>query len=203
MEVELELRDDAEVAAATAQSPEQVRVVGLARVDEPAVRRDDVGRDEVVAREAELAHRPADAAAEREPGDTGGRDEAARRREPVRLGLVVDVGPHRASADRRPTSGRIDADVAHPKEMHMPDLSSRRRLLQQFAVAAALLPSMTFIEAFAAAALPHLPPQKGRCGASRVRATPPHEKWSHPNQFPIGGGHWRFEKSNFSGVSPS
>ncbi len=92
MEVELELRDDAEVAAATAQSPEQVRVVGLARVDEPAVRRDDVGRDEVVAREAELAHRPADAAAEREPGDTGGRDEAARRREPVRLGLVVDVG---------------------------------------------------------------------------------------------------------------
>ena len=89
MEVELELRDDAEVAAAAAQPPEQVGVVGLARVDEPAVRRDHVGRREVVAREAELPHRPADAAAEREPGDAGRRDEAARRREAEDVRLAV------------------------------------------------------------------------------------------------------------------
>ena len=79
----------------------QVGVLGLARVDEPAVGGDDVGADEVVAGEAVLAHQPADAAAEREAGDAGGRDEAAGRREPVRLRLVVDVGPHGAAADGR------------------------------------------------------------------------------------------------------
>ena len=99
MEVELELRHDAEVAAAAAQPPQQLRVLGLAGVDEPPVRGDDVGGDQVVAREAELAHRPADAAAEREPGDAGARHEPAGRREAVRLRLVVDVGPDRASAD--------------------------------------------------------------------------------------------------------
>src|SRR5947209_15253898 len=44
----------------------------------------------------------------------------------MRLGLVVDVGPHRASADRRPTSGRIDADVAHRREVdHDPVIDGR------------------------------------------------------------------------------
>jgi len=97
MQLELELRDDTEVAAASAQSPEEIRVLGLARVNEPAVGGDDVGAHEVVTRETELAHRPADAAAEREAGDAGRRDEAARRGEPVRLRLVVDVGPRCAA----------------------------------------------------------------------------------------------------------
>ena len=67
MQVELELRDDAEVAAAAAQPPEQLRVLGLAGVDEAPIRGDEVSRNQVVARQAELPHRPADAAAEREP----------------------------------------------------------------------------------------------------------------------------------------
>ena len=67
--------------------------------------------DEVVAGEAVLAHQPADAAAEREAGDAGGRDEAAGRREAVRLRLVVDVGPDGAAADGRAPRGRVDADA--------------------------------------------------------------------------------------------
>ena len=40
-----------------------------------------------------LAHEPADAAAEREPGDPGGRHQPAGHREPERLRLVVEVAP--------------------------------------------------------------------------------------------------------------
>ena len=126
MELELELRHDAEVAASAAQPPEQVGVLGLARVDEPAVGGDDVGADEVVAGEAVLAHQPADAAAEREAADAGRRDETARRREAVRLGLVVDVGPDRTAADGRPARIGIDAHAVHRREVdHDPVVAGR------------------------------------------------------------------------------
>src|SRR4051794_10732255 len=98
MQVEFELCDDPEVTAAAPESPEQLGVLGLAGMYELPVRGDDVRRGEVVAREAELPHRPADAAAQREAADARARDQAARRREPVRLRLVVDVGPHGAAA---------------------------------------------------------------------------------------------------------
>jgi hypothetical protein len=49
VKLELELRDDPEVAAAAAQPPEQLAVVVLVRVDDAAVCGDDVCRDEVVA----------------------------------------------------------------------------------------------------------------------------------------------------------
>src|SRR5439155_14569618 len=84
---------------------------------EPAVCGDDVRRGEVVAREAKLAHRPADAATEREPGDAGGRNQTAGRGKPVRLGLVVDVGPDRAPANGRPAGRRIDTNAPHRREV--------------------------------------------------------------------------------------
>src|SRR5438034_11267876 len=108
MELQLELRHDAEVPPASAQPPKQIRVLRLARMNEPAVRRDDVGGDEVVASEAVVAHQPADAAAEGEATDAGGRNEAARRRQPVRLRLVVDIRPDGAATDRRAASLWID-----------------------------------------------------------------------------------------------
>jgi hypothetical protein len=60
---ELELGDDAEVAAA-ANRPEQVGVFGRDGVPGLAVRGDHLCADEVVARQACLAHQPADPAAE-------------------------------------------------------------------------------------------------------------------------------------------
>src|SRR5437763_4883327 len=117
MQVEFELRDDAEVASAAAQAPEQVCVAALAGVDGPAGRGDDGGRREVVTGAAELPHRPADATAEREPGDAGARDETARGREAVGLRLVIDVGPDRAAADAGPHRRGIDVDATHRREV--------------------------------------------------------------------------------------
>ena len=55
--------------------------------------------DEVVAGEPVLAHQPADAAAERQPGDAGPRDDAARHGEAVQVGLAVDVAQGGAALD--------------------------------------------------------------------------------------------------------
>ena len=66
---------DAEVAAAAAQRPEQVGVLVGARVDLRAVGEHDVGAEQVVDRQAEAPGQVADAAAEREPADAGGRDD--------------------------------------------------------------------------------------------------------------------------------
>ncbi len=55
MQRELEARDDAEVAAAAAKAPQQVRSFALAGSDDFTGRRDDVRTDQVVAGEAVLA----------------------------------------------------------------------------------------------------------------------------------------------------
>ena len=126
VQCELELRDDAEVPAAAPQAPEELGVLRLGCVDDPAVGGDDLRGEEVVAREPVLAHQPADPAAEREAADARGRDEAARCREPVRLGLVVDVAPDRAAADVRAPLGGVDQDAAHPGQVdHDPVVAGR------------------------------------------------------------------------------
>ena len=56
--------DHAEVAAAAPQRPEQVGVLVLGRPQQFAVGRHDIDGEEVVDREAVLAHQPADATAE-------------------------------------------------------------------------------------------------------------------------------------------
>ena len=88
VDVEFEGGHDPEVAAAPAEAPEQVAVLGRARVDELAVRRHDVRRAQVVAGEAVLPHEPAEAAAQRQPRNSrrrdvasGGREATSRRRE--------------------------------------------------------------------------------------------------------------------------
>ena len=122
MQRELELCHDAEVAAAAAQPPEEICVLGLARVDELPVGRHDVGADEVVAGEAVLAHQPADPAAERVAADAGRRHEPAGRRQPVGLRLVVDGGPGRAAADvrRRRAAGSTRTPVIGERSITSP-----------------------------------------------------------------------------------
>ena len=60
----LERSDDAEVAAATAQCPEQIFVLLVARDEELPIGRHDVHRDDVVNRQPEPAAEMAAAAAE-------------------------------------------------------------------------------------------------------------------------------------------
>ena len=91
MEPELVRGHDAEVAAAAAHAPEEIFVLVLARLDEPAVGRDDVRRDQVVAGEAVLGRQPAVAAAEREAADAGRRHAPARRRQAEHLRVAVEL----------------------------------------------------------------------------------------------------------------
>ena len=66
-------------------------------VDDAPVGGDDLGLDQVVAGEAELALEPAAAAAEREPGDARGRHPAAGDGETVLLRGRVELAPRRAA----------------------------------------------------------------------------------------------------------
>ena len=103
---ERERGDHAEVAAAAAQRPEQVRVLGLAgghrrcRRPAPPRRSSRLSQDRPCAR-VEVA----DPAAEGEPADAGGGDDAAGGREPVHGGGVVEHAP-RSRRRRRSPSGR-------------------------------------------------------------------------------------------------
>ena len=117
VELVLERRDDAEVAAAAAKAPEQIGVLALARVDEAAVGRHHVGRKQVVARESVHAHQPADAAAKRQPGNASGRHRAAGRGQAERLRFVIEllVGDARFRADAR--LRLIDANRLHRRKV--------------------------------------------------------------------------------------
>jgi hypothetical protein len=117
VQLELEARDDPEVAAPAAQPPEELGVRALRDVQQPPVGGDDVGADEVVAGEAVLTHQPADAAAQREAGNARRRNEAAGGGQAVRLGLVVDIGPDRPAANRGAASDRVHVDVVHRTEI--------------------------------------------------------------------------------------
>ena len=78
MGAELERGDDAEVAAGTADGPEEIFVFGGARPVELAVGGDDVDREQVVYRQPMLPAYMTDPAVQRESGDARGRDDAAR-----------------------------------------------------------------------------------------------------------------------------
>ncbi len=117
MQLELELRDDPEVAAAAAEAAQELRILALAGVHELAVGSDDVRTDQVVAGEPVAAHQPADPAAEREASDAGRRNEPAGGGEAVHGRLVVEVAPGRAAADVRDARRGVDAHAAHLAEV--------------------------------------------------------------------------------------
>ena len=66
VQAQLKLGDDPEVAAAAAQSPEELRVLVGARGDEPSVGGHEINGDEVVDGEAMLPHEPTDPSAQRD-----------------------------------------------------------------------------------------------------------------------------------------
>src|SRR5690606_25711250 len=115
--LELERGDDAEVAAAAPDRPEQIRVLVGARAAHLAVGGDDLHRKQVVGGEAITPADPAEAAAEREPGDAGRRDDAARHDQPVRLRGAIDVGPGGARLHPHTAAGGIDLDAPLGREI--------------------------------------------------------------------------------------
>ncbi len=124
LEPELERGRDPEVPAGAAQAPEQLRLVGLARPDEPAVGGDELDRGEVVDREPELTLQATDAPAEGQPGDAGVADDADRTDEAVRLGGDVELAEERAAV--RPGGPRI-AGPPRPRASRTCPRRGRRR----------------------------------------------------------------------------
>ena len=117
MQLELERRHDAEVPAAAAQGPEQVGFRARRGRSHVAVRRHDGGAEQVVDRHAMAPRQPAEAAAERQAGHAGGRVDAQRRRQAVRLRLAIEVAQQGAWADPRNALVDVDADRAHAGEV--------------------------------------------------------------------------------------
>jgi hypothetical protein len=113
----LERGDDAEVAAAAADGPEEVGVLLLARGEDLALRGHDVRGHEVVDGGAVLAHQPADPSAERQARDPGVGDDPADRRQPEVLRLAVELSPEHAGLGPRGTGRRIDSDPLHRREV--------------------------------------------------------------------------------------
>ena len=118
MEAELERGDHAEVAAAASQRPEQVGVLILGRAQQLALGGHDVDGEEVVDREAVLAHQPANATAEGEPGDTGVAYDSAGGGQTVRLRLVIDVTPQRTTLHPDPAVGGINPHGPHCRKIN-------------------------------------------------------------------------------------
>jgi hypothetical protein len=117
VEAELERGDHAEVAAAASQRPEQVRVLVRGRPQPLAVGRHDIDGEQLVHREAVLAHQPTDATAKGEPGDSGVTHDSADGGQTVRLRLAVDVAPKRTTLHPGPAPGGIDSHTPHRREV--------------------------------------------------------------------------------------
>ena len=117
MGLEQEAGDHAEVAAAAAQRPEQVRILLRAGGDEAAVGEHHVGLEQVVDGQPVLAGQVAGAAAEGQARDAGGRDDAERHRQAEGMRRVVDVARRAARLDANGAVRRVDADPLHHRQV--------------------------------------------------------------------------------------
>jgi len=116
----------AEVASPAAYPPEEVPVLLLAGLQEPAVGGHDVRGDEVVAGEAVLAVEPAEAAPEGEARYAGYRDHPEGGRQPERLRLVVELAQSEPGLGFGGASDGVYADALHGREVqHQPAVAHR------------------------------------------------------------------------------
>ena len=92
MQAELEVRHDAEIAAAAADGPEQVGVLVGGSAYSLAAGSDDVRRDEIVDGQSVLARQPAETAAEGQARNARRRVDPNGEGEAVGSRLGIDVG---------------------------------------------------------------------------------------------------------------
>ena len=123
---ELESRDHAELAAAPAQRPEEVRVLVRRCPHDLAIGEDDLGGEQRIDRQAVVAHEPPDAAAERQPADAGVRDLPPGHREPVLLAHSVELAQQRTASDPHDGASRIDLDAVQG-----PQVDAQRAVTQR------------------------------------------------------------------------
>jgi len=117
MRLEREVDDDAEVAAAAAQCPEQVLVVGVISNCHGAVSGHDCRGDEVVESEPVQADQVPDASAKRQAANARVAKRSARKSKTCALTGRIDVLPERpATAGHLPRLA-IDNDAAHQPQV--------------------------------------------------------------------------------------
>jgi hypothetical protein len=117
VQAEQELGDDPEVTAATAQAPEQVRVLRGGRGHHSAVGGDHLRRQQALAREAIHSLQPAAPAAQREAADAGVGHPATGHGQPVLLGGGIELSPDSAPLNTRGSGLRIDLNPVHRPEI--------------------------------------------------------------------------------------
>ncbi|MCY1544218.1 hypothetical protein D9M68_800820 [compost metagenome] len=113
MSLEDEAGDDPEIAAATPERPEEVRVLGGAGGPERAIGQHDICRDKIVYGQATLPCQIAGAAAKRQPADPGGRDDAEGHGEAKGMCRMVDVARGAARLDAHRCAGQVHMDSLH------------------------------------------------------------------------------------------
>jgi hypothetical protein len=117
VEVVLERRGNAEVAAAAANGPEEVGVLIGACAEDPPVRHNQIGGAQVVQCEAVLGHQPSDPASERQSGYSGAANYSSRRRKTMDLGLPVELLPQDAALGADDTSPRVHVYALHRRQI--------------------------------------------------------------------------------------
>ena len=117
MGAEEEAGHDAEISAAAAQSPQEVRVLRLGSCDETAVGQNHVRLEQAVDGEPVLAREVTVTAAQREPGDAGRREDPEGDGLTEGLGRVIDVAGRAARAhSHRPVLG-VDPYALHRRQV--------------------------------------------------------------------------------------
>ena len=114
MGLELERRDNAEVAASAPKSPEEILVLRrMLAVSTLAVGGDDLTRQEIVDGHAVFANQPTDTASQRETADTGLRDDPAGDGETEGVRFTIEIAKRGAALDADGACRGIDMDGAH------------------------------------------------------------------------------------------
>src|SRR5829696_2094816 len=113
MQLIFELRRHAEIAAAAAYGPEQIRFVVLAGPYRVALGGDELERHQIVERKTVLPHQPTQTAAEGEPCNSGARHDTPGNCQAVSLRLAIEFAPCDAALRAHPSLLRLDANLLH------------------------------------------------------------------------------------------
>ena len=113
MQAKFERCDDAEIATATFERPEQIRVGSLADAQQTTIGSHDVRRNKVVTRHAERSAEPTLASSQSQARDTGRRHDSTDGNETEGLRLAVDVAPRGTPFGSHEPVVDIYADASH------------------------------------------------------------------------------------------
>src|SRR5579863_4145082 len=117
MEFYFEIRDDTEVATASAQGPKQVGVFSCARMHNRALGSHYCETFDVVARQTVQAGQPAESSTKNQTGSAGVRDYSRGKNKTVLLRGCIDRTEQTAAGEARVAGLRINQYLTHSREI--------------------------------------------------------------------------------------